>query len=64
MDNQNTTIPDKSTDCCIFPVYVLCFGINIEFSLGIQAALMGLHTAISTAFGLFMASVLDRNISV
>lgn len=56
--------------CLFIPTYFAivmtkeCFGIGIGFSLGMMAVLTGILTALATAFGLFMSSVLKRNISL
>lgn len=41
-----------------------CFGVDIDFSLGLLAILLAILSAFSTAFAIFMASVLDRDISL
>lgn len=56
--------------CLYIPSYLavtiisVCFGINIGFSFGMLAILMMILCALSTAFGLFMTAVLDREISL
>jgi ABC-2 type transport system permease protein len=40
------------------------FGVQIGFGLGMQALLIGFLTALSTAFALFISSVLKENISL
>lgn len=56
--------------CLYIPTYLavaitkLCFGIEIGFSLGMLAILIGILSALSTSLALFIASVLERNISL
>jgi len=42
----------------------ICFKIDIGFELGTLAVLLAILTALATAFALFMASIMDRNISL
>lgn len=41
-----------------------CIGIKMGFGIGMLAILIGILSAFATAFGLFISSVLNRNISV
>ena len=56
--------------CLYIPTYLAivatreCFGIKIGFGPGMQAVLIGLLTALATAFALFISSVLKDNISL
>lgn len=59
------------TFLCIFiPTYLaifitkVCFGVDIGYELGMLALLIGILTALSTSLALFIASVLDREISL
>ncbi|MDP4145533.1 MAG: ABC transporter permease [Bacillota bacterium] len=42
----------------------VCFGVNIGFSLGMLAILIGILSALSTSLALFFSSVLERNVSL
>ncbi|MBB4825966.1 ABC-2 type transport system permease protein [Sporosarcina luteola] len=56
--------------CLFVPTYFvilvmkICFKINIGFGLGALTGLLIIATALATAFSLFMASVMNRNISL
>lgn len=56
--------------CLFIPTFIvisitkICFGIDIGFELGTLATVLAILTAFATAFSLFMASALDRNISL
>lgn len=45
-------------------VVKVCFKVNIGYSLGMLALLLAILSAFSTAFAIFMASALDRDISL
>lgn len=48
----------------IIAITKICFKIEIGFELGTLAVLLAILTALATAFSLFMASIMDRNISL
>ncbi|SCW50028.1 ABC-2 type transport system permease protein [Paenibacillus tianmuensis] len=56
--------------CLYFPTYLALvitkevFGVELGFGLGLLALLIGMVTALGTAFGLFMSSILKQNVSL
>ncbi|WP_244440945.1 ABC transporter permease [Neobacillus jeddahensis] len=56
--------------CLYVPTFIaiaitkICFGVEIGFGLGNLAVLLVILASLATAFSLFMASIMDRNISL
>lgn len=56
--------------CLCIPTYLAivvtkeCFGVKVGFDLGMLAIMIGILTALSTVFALFISSVLKQNISL